>query len=176
MYERSQPSILNLFGTVILFVVAAGYGIISLSTEDPIWFVQSFEEQADEVIVYCMGREVSFRSDSPHLEQLNALFNEALSGSKNWDSLTMSHETYAYYQTSQAVIALEFRYSPPVRVHSIYKYFSGLDAMVVPLVGRHAKLNAVFGRIGEENTSGALHVGSTAGLLAYIASSGLCAP
>ena len=176
MYERSQPSLLNLFGTVIVFVIAAGYGIISLSTEDPMWFLPTFEEQADEVIVYCRGQQEALSSSSEHTAELNALFNEALSGSKNWDSLTMSSDTYSYYQSSDAVIVLEFRYSPPVRVHSIYKYFSGLDAMVVPLDGRHARLNVVFGRIGEENTSGALHIGSNAPLLAYLESSGLCRP
>lgn len=176
MYEQQQPSLLNLLGTVVVFVILAGYGIVSLSTEDPMWFVTSFSEQAAQVTVYCRGQATVLDSGSPHLAPLNTLFNEALSGTKNWDSLTMSDETYAYYQTSDAVVALEYAYNVPVRVHSIYKYFSGIDTMVVPLIGRHSAQMSVFAQIDGVPTAGALHVQSNAPLMSYLADNGLCSP
>jgi hypothetical protein len=174
MYEQNQPSLLNLLGTVVVFVIAAGYGIISLSTEDPLWFVPTFSEEAAEISIYCRGAHLIVRSGSPHLEPLNAFVNEALSGRKNWDSLTMSAATYEYYRESDAVVALELEYDSPVRVHSIYKYFSGIQTIVIPLVGRHSNVNAVFGMIDGIPTAGALHVQSTEAMLEYLVNDGLC--
>jgi hypothetical protein len=102
------------------------------------------------------------------------LLKEILSGRKNWDSLTMSDETYQYFLESDAVVALEFRYDRPVRVHSMYKYFSGINAIVIPLIGRHSNVNAIFGMIDGLPTAGALHVDSSAPLRDYLAATGLC--
>ncbi|HUF38919.1 MAG TPA: hypothetical protein VMN57_10375 [Anaerolineales bacterium] len=174
MYEQNQPSLMGLLGTVVVFVVAAGYGIISMSTEDPLWFIPTFSEAAAEATIYCRGSREPIGQNSPHLEALNGFVNQALSGRKNWDSLTMSDDTYRYYQESDAVVALEIRYNRPVRVHSIYKYFSGVEALVIPLLGRHSNLNAVFGLIDGQATAGALHIESTASMLDYITANGLC--
>lgn len=176
MYQQNQPSLMSLLGTMVVFVVAAGYGIISLSTEDPLWFVPTYAGEASSVSLYCKGEEVVIPAGSQHLDELNGMLNQRLSGPKNWDSLTMSDDTYAYYQTSEAVIVLEFHYSEPMRVHSLYTYFSGFDAVVVPLHGRHSGVNAVFARIGENNTAGAMHVSATDPMLEYLVVNGLCAP
>ena len=176
MYEQNQPSLMNLFGTVLVFMVAAAYGFITLSTEDALWFVPTYSEQASEVQLYCSGAQTTYGAESPHLAALNERINDALSGSKNWDSLTMSDETYNYYQSSGDVVAIEFRYSKPVRVHSIYTYFSNFNRLVVPLIGRHSNLNAVFARVNDVTTAGAMHVRTTAPILDYIEANGLCAP
>jgi hypothetical protein len=174
MYEQNQPSLLGLLGTVVIFVIAAGYGIVALSTEDALWFVPTFSEDAAEVAVYCRGEQATVTAGSPHLPSINVFINEVLSGRNNWDSLTMSEATYRYYRESDAVVALEIRYDHPVRVHSIYKYFSGIDTIVIPLVGRHANVNAVFGMIDGVPTAGALHVDSPDKILDYLAANGLC--
>lgn len=174
MYQSNQPSLMNLLGTMAIFVIAAGYGIISLSTEDPLWFIPTFSEQADEITLYCRGSEESISPDSPYFSELNGMINEALSGPKNWDPLTMSEETYAYYQTSDAVVVLEYHYAERTRVHSLYKYFSGFDDLVVPVEGRHSKLNAVFARVGDQNTAGSLHIQSSGLLMDYLSANGLC--
>ncbi len=176
MYEQNQPSLWSLFGIVFVFIIAATYGFITLSTEDALWFVPTFSEEASEVSVLCKGVDSTFETGSPHLAALNSHINEALSGSKNWDSLTMSDDTYEYYHTSDEVVVLEYRYSKPVRVHSIYTYFSNFNTLVVPLVGRHAKLNAVFARVDETSTAGALHIRSTESLMSYLTDNALCTP
>jgi len=174
MYEQNQPSLLSLLGTVVIFVVAAGYGMLSLSTEDPLWFVPTFSEDAAEAAVYCRGAHETVAAGSPHLASINTFVKEALSGRTNWDSLTMSAATYQYYQVSEAVVVLEVRYNRPVRVHSIYKYFSGIDTIIIPLVGRHSNVNAVFGMIDGIPTAGALHIDSTEAMLKYLSANGLC--
>jgi hypothetical protein len=177
MYQQnSQPSLLNLFVTVSVFLAAAFYGFITLNTEDPIWFWPKFDEAPTGMNVYCYGNTFQFEQDSEHLAQVSAMLNTALSGTKNWDSLSMSDETYDYYRSSDAVLVVELNYTQPVRVHSMYKFFSNVDSLVVPLDGRHSKTNAVFGRSGENTTAGSLHIASISEISDYILAQGFCAP
>jgi hypothetical protein len=105
---------------------------------------------------------------------LNALINETLSQNKRWDPLTMSDVTYQDYQTQPTMLVLEMKYAPPVRLHSNTKFFSSVDTMLIPLVGRHAQYNTVFGRINENTTPGSFHVQDTAQLTEYLAAQGIC--
>jgi hypothetical protein len=112
------------------------------------------------------------------------LFNKQISGRKNWDSITMSGTTYEYYQTSDDVMVLEFHYPQPVRIHSSVLFFRDVHTLVMPLDGRHANSNAVFGRTRlsvpsenkyeEHSTTGSFHVQSLEPLIAYVQSQGLC--
>ena len=175
MYDQpSQPSLTNLFGTVLIFIIVAAYGFVSLNTEDALWFWPKFEAIPQEIVVFCYGDERIIEPGSSQFSELTALTNESVSGRKNWDSLSISDDTYTYYQTSPVVMVLELRYQYPVRIHSIYKYFSNVEALVIPLEGRHSKTNAVFGRTGEEFTAGSLHVQNTGALMDYLSSQGIC--
>ena len=82
MYEQNQPSLMNLFGTVLIFMVAAAYGFITLSTEDALWFVPTYSEQAAEASIYCKGVETVLFSDTSHLAILNDQTNTTISGTK----------------------------------------------------------------------------------------------
>lgn len=87
-------------------------------------------------------------ADSEVFASLNDAVKEAIGGPKNWDSLSMSDDTYACYQASDLAVMVEARYPAPVRIHSLYKYFSSVDTPAIPLAGRHSQANAVFGRGG----------------------------
>jgi hypothetical protein len=177
MYEeRKQPSLRNLFlmiGIIVLFVV---YGMISLSTEDPLWFWPVFREQPAQIVVNCYGETIEVGSSSGAFAGVTSAVNEMLSGSKRWDPVTMSAETYADYQSHPQMLAVEIHYRPAVRVHSFYKYYKNLDTLVVPVDGRHAQWNTVFGRLGDVSLAGALMVADKAALVESVASSGLCTP
>lgn len=176
MYEQpSQPSLAGLFGTVIIFMIVVGYGFMALNTEDVMWFMSKFEETPQEIVVFCYGTEKVIPVGSAQFNAVTALANEQISGTKNWDSLSMSDETYAHYQTGNDSMVLELRYTPTVRIHSIYKYFSNVGALVIPLDGRHAKTHAVFGRTGEVFTAGSLHIERLGPMQEYLASQGICA-
>ena len=102
------------------------------------------------------------------------VFNTTLSGYKNWDSLNLSEETWKDYQTHAKMMTLVLSYGEPVRVHSIYKYYSTVDTLVVPLDARHDTTNAVFGLNNGVPASGALHVEEITSLRDYVREQGLC--
>ena len=175
MSESNSPSLLSLFGTIGVFLIVAVYGFISLNTEDFLWWKTSFEETPEQFVVNCYGDLQTIAAGETHFNELTGLVNSTLSGRKNWDSLSMSEDTYAYYQESDAVVVLEAQYRYPVRVHSIYKYFSNVKSLVMPLDGRHSGANTVFGLSPDGINAGALHTSSNAELSSYLSSSGICA-
>lgn len=119
---------------------------------------------------------MSIPAGSDHFSSLVEIVNQTLSGRKRWDSLTMSAETYREYQTDPDMMVVELAYPAPIRVHSRYKYFSNVDKIIIPLVGRHAQTNAVFGRRFDLPAAGSFHVKTTAPILEYLVENGLCTP
>ncbi len=172
--KRNEPSIIQLMLTAGSVLVMLLYLGIALNTEDAIWFWRPFVEQPYEIIVHCYGEDSVMRPGTPDHDALTAMFNEQISGTKNWDSITMSDDTYDYYQTSDAVLSVELHYSPAVRIHSVYKFFGSVDTLVMPLVGRHSKTNAIFGQTRGVSTAGSFHVQTTQPLLDYVTNEGLC--
>jgi hypothetical protein len=49
-----------------------------------------------------------------------------------------------------------------------------VDTLIIPLEGRHAQYNTVFGRINGNSTAGSFHVQSIAQLTEYLAAQGIC--
>lgn len=172
--QRKQPSLINLGLTVLLVVIGVGYAIIAMNTEDPLWFLSSFNAEPAEMYVYCYGEPLVVDAGHNSYQQISTAVNQMLSGSKRWDPLTMSDTTYADYQNSSQMLTIELRYQPAARVHSFYKFYKKIDSIVVPLDGRHAKWNAVFGRLGDQNLSGALMVEDKDPVIRSVAESGLC--
>ena len=179
MYEsrkKKQPSVLGLLINVVVFVFIAVFSMISLGTGDPLWFWPVFDAQPEAVTVFCYGEGIVVQPGSEHFATLTALFNENISGYKNWDSLTMSVQTWEDYQTRNDTMTLVLSYPEIVRIHSTYKYFSGVDTLIVPLDGRHSKTNAVFGLTAEVPSAGALHIENTNNLSEYLNSNNICQP
>jgi hypothetical protein len=175
-YQKKQPSVIGLIATTVGIILIAFFGMLTLSTGDALWFWPVFTETPDEITVQCYGKTVNLTSSDTHFAEITTLFNQNLSGYKNWDSLSISDETYAAYQGDANMMVLFITYPQAVRVHSLYKYFSNVDTLVVPLDGRHAHTNAVFGLNSGLATAGSLHIATTAPLSHYLNTSGLCTP
>jgi len=177
----SLPRMLISAGLVLLSIICFG---IAVNTRDLFWFWPVFNEQPYEIVLHCYGEDLIFQEGTHENQSLMDLFNKQISGRKNWDSITMSGTTYEYYQTSDDVMVLEFHYPQPVRIHSSVLFFRDVNTLVMPLDGRHANSNAVFGRIKlfvlsenkyeENSTVGSFHVQSLEPLIAYVQSQGLC--
>ena len=172
--EKKKPSVLKLIFNVLFFIAFAMFSIITISTGDPLWFSTAFNEQPNEIMVYCYGENVTITPNNPHYNELTSLFNENFSGYKNWDSLSLSEDTWEYYQNSEDMVVLIFSYPETVRVHSTYKYFSGVDTLILPIDGRHSQTNAVFGMTNEVPASGAMHIPDKTPVSNYVGQSGLC--
>jgi hypothetical protein len=174
MDKSKSPSLINLAFTAAILITLMVYGIIALSTQDPLWFIPTFDEFPDEIDLYCYGTLTTLRPEDDHFTELVEVINRTLSTTKNFDQLTMSDETYAYYQTDPTVVVLEIHYSHKVRIHSFYAFFSNLDSVLIPLVGRHANVHAIFGRSNGFSTGGSLHYNAMPQVTEFVQSSGLC--
>lgn len=172
--SRSDPSIKNLVVIVVLVLAAAFYMMTSFGTGDWLWFNPNFSEIPQAIVVHCYGDDVEITPGSPYFNPLTTIVNENLSGKKRWDPLSMSESTYEDYQTHPKMKTIELLYGEPVRVHSNYKYFSSVTNLIIPLEGRHAETNAVFGKSFENPAPGSLHIESTNQITAYLDNQGIC--
>lgn len=171
---RHTPSILGLILVVIPTMVIAFYVIVSLTTGDWLWFNPAFAETPRAIFVHCYGKTIEIEPGSYHFGAVTKIVNKALSGRKRWDSLSLSTATYQDYQTHPKMAALELFYQEPVRIHTSYKFFSGVDNLVIPLDGRHAETYAVFGLNRGVPTAGSLHIETTKPIQEYLRNQKIC--
>lgn len=172
--ERSSPSLLQIVFIAALIILVIVFLIIAMNTGDLLWFWPVFEEQPQRITVHCYGDDVVVESWSSAYAPLNFEVNQSLSGSKRWDPLSMSDVTYEEYQNNSTMMVLEMTYDPPVRIHSFYKFYKRLDSIIIPLEGRHAAYNSVFGRFRGNTLAGSLHVETIDNLVAALGEQGLC--
>lgn len=159
---------------MVVIIAAIFYLVLFVNTGDSQWFVSAFDESPQDITIHCFGKDLVLTPVDEHFQPIKELVNQSLSAEKRWDPLSLSEATYADYQTHPSMMVLEMTYSPAVRVHSNTKYFSNVDTLIIPLVGRHAQYNTVFGRYNDEINAGSFHVESTAPMTEYLAAQGIC--
>ena len=150
------------------------YLIIALNTGDLLWISPFFNANPVAIVVHCYGEDVPIDTSSDEFSDINSLVQQALTGRKRWDPLTMSAVTYQEYQSHPGMMVLELFYGSKIRIHSHYKFFSNVDTLIIPLDGRHAQTNAIFGRTNEYINVGSFHVKTTAPLVEYLSEEGIC--
>jgi len=163
-----------MLGMVVLIIAPLIYLIIAINTGDLLWVSPVFGYQPDRIIVHCFGEDVHLEASTPDFVAMTELVNQSLSGRKRWDSLSISDDTYQDYQSHPQMMVVELFYSNPIRVHSRYKFFSNVDRIIIPLVGRHTQTNPVFGRRLEFPAPGSFHVNTLAPVKDYLTENGLC--
>jgi len=161
-------------GLAILFIAPVIYLIIALNTGDLLWISPFFTARPVAVVIHCYGDDVSLDPDGQQFSELTDLVNQTMTGRKRWDPLSLSEATYEEYQSNPSMMVLELYYPAPIRVHSHYKFFSNIDRLIIPLDGRHAQTNAIFGRTQDYISVGSFHVKSTAPLVEYLSEEGIC--
>jgi hypothetical protein len=163
-----------MIGILVLILGPLIYGIIAINTGDLLWASPLFNYQPQTITVHCFGEDVYLEQDKADFSSVTELVNQSLTGRKRWDSLSLSDETYQDYQSHPQMMVVELTYSDPIRVHSRYKFFSSVDRIIIPLVGRHADSNAVFGRRNEFPVAGSFKINDTARVKAYLTENKLC--
>ena len=180
MYRETylnQPSLGGLLKTILAFTVIAVYAVISINTNDLLWFWPRFESQPASMVVHCYGQDVEITPASQHFSPLVKIVNATLSGEKRWDPLSLSQATYDEYLTDPSMLTLEVYYPETVRIHTQTTYFSNVDILVIPLDARHSDYNTIFGRTqAGDSAAGSLHVASIEQLNVYLYAQGLCQP
>lgn len=172
--SRSDPSVKTLLITVILVVAVAVYVMVSLGTGDWLWWQGQFSATPQAIVVHCFGNTMEINPGSYQFKAINDIVDSSLSGQKRWDPLSLSAATYQDYQTDPGVVVLELHYREPLRIHTSYRYFSNVDNLIIPLEGRHAQTNAIFGQNQGVPEAGSLHIESNASLAKYLSNMGIC--
>ena len=172
--QRQSPSLLPMIGISVVIFVSVTFLIIALNTGDILWFWPIFEETPQSIVVHCYGTKITLEPGTPEFEAVNEAVNHTLTGKNRWDELSMSKATYVEYQTSPAVFVVELPYDPPVGIHSWYKFYKQFDLLVIPLDGRHASSNSVFGRMRGQMIPGSMHPESTAEIATALSEQGVC--
>lgn len=172
--KPSSPSLLKagISGVVIFGIII--FAVVALNTGDLQWFSSGFKEVPVDIIVHCYGTDVEVKPGLPAFEAVNNAVNTSLTGSKRWDETTMSDVTYQEYKTSPSVMVIELHYDPPVTIHSQYMFFKSVSWLIIPLDGRHAATNAVFGLESGHTTPGSYHVNSTEPIVTALQEQGVC--
>jgi hypothetical protein len=158
----------------VLVLAPIIYLIIALNTGDLLWASPVFNYQPQIIVIHCFGEDVYLEMGTSDFEAVTNLVNRSLTGRKRWDTLTISNETYEDYQSNSQMMVVELSYSEPIRVHSRYKFYSNVDRLIIPLVGRHAQMNVVFGRRIALSAPGSFHVNTTVPIKDFLTESGLC--
>jgi hypothetical protein len=171
--KPATPKAIEMVLITAILVGALIYFVIALNTQDLQWFLPGFNEQPRQMIVHCYGNDVEVKP-STAFEAITEAFNDAFSGRKRWDQLTMSENTYQEYLDSPNMMTLELVYDPAVRVHSPYAFYKNVNRLFVPLDGRHASSNSIFGRRGDFTLSGSFHINSIAPILEAVQENGIC--
>jgi len=172
--KPNSPSLLKagISGVVIFGLVV--FAVIAMNTGDILWFWPVFNQTPVGILVNCYGTSVEVQPGTSAFVALNAVVNSSLTGVKRWDQTSMSDITYQEYKTSSSVMVLELHYNPPVMVHSQYAFMKSVNWLVIPLVGRHASTNAVFGIEGSYIDPGSYHIKSTTPLVNALQQEGIC--
>jgi hypothetical protein len=160
---------------VVLVLVPLIYGIIALNTGDLLWASPIFNFQPQTITIHCFGEDVYLEAGTEDFVALTQLINQSLTGRKRWDSISISDVTYEEYQSHPKMMVVELTYPKPIRVHSRYKFFSNVDRIIIPLVGRHAQSNAVFGRRFDFPIPGSFHVDDIEPIKNHLTENDLCA-
>ena len=129
----NRPNPLSLFGMVIIILVGLGYGAITLSVNDPLWFIPWFEETPTYVAVYCYGEKTELDIESPEAVEIYTTLNELLFGSKRWDPTSMSDETLNYYQTNHTMVVIELHYHWPAAIANCSRFLAAMKTKWCPV-------------------------------------------
>lgn len=172
--KQSSPSLLKAGITGVVIFGAILFLVVAMNTTDLLWFWPIFKEMPVGMIVNCYGTQVEIKPGQPAFEAVNNAVNTSMTGIKRWDQTSMSDVTYQEYKTSASVMVLELNYDPPVTVHSQYAFFKAVNWLIIPLVGRHAATNAVFGLEGGYTDPGSYHLKSNAPIVNALQEQGIC--
>ena len=172
---KYQPSIAGLLFTAITLIVGLVYSAIAMNTGDLLWFWPRNDNQPNAIIVHCYGNDINIDPISNHYSEITTLVNNALSGQRRWDPLSLSEITFEEYMSHAKMMTLEVAYPKPIRIHTNTAFFSNVDMLLIPLDARHASKNVVFGRTKAGHpAAGSLFIDSTEIVKDYLHTQGIC--
>lgn len=154
---QSQTGILNGLIIIGLITLALVWGVTSLTNEDPLWFLQRFDAQAEAMIIYWDGEEISVMPEEPGYSALMEAFADAVSTPAGFEwQIGFSEDSIAQYQDRFRL--LEVRFPEPIQIHTRHP-FPEAATYLIPLNETHARWRRLFAFPGVlPYTSGPLNI------------------
>jgi hypothetical protein len=135
-------------------VIALGYyATVALTSRDPLWFLNRFEDRPERLVLYDKGQRHELRPGDRGFDELAEAVRASLAGgfarlSAVGFSAETLHDAYSQQRT------LEVFWGQPVELHAWFPT-GRTTQMLFPLTGRHAELSIVLLGDGGEYRAGA---------------------
>jgi hypothetical protein len=137
-----RPSILLLLLVFAVFIAVVVWAGTAISTDDALWFLPVFSENASSYILYWDGGEILVEPGTAGYARMNEAFHEELTGIRaHPNGVGLSDVMLEHLETAGRLV--EAQYAEPARIHSRYR-FGASPVYYVPLSGYHAWNNRVF--------------------------------
>jgi hypothetical protein len=153
---QRRPSFLVALLVLVLVSSALVWWVNMLTNEDPLWFLRSFNAEADWIIVYWDGTtHMLFPGDSAYTDIMTAFCD----GMGKWagyeGGVGLSDTSLERYRERERF--MELHYNDPVQVHTSHQ-FARARNFFVPLSGTHAAERRVFAGLTDKPRIGVLNM------------------
>lgn len=128
---------------VVGFVLLLVYGTLSVTAQDPLWFLKSFRDRPSRIVVYHdQGKRTELRPGDPGFAELSSAIQACLAeGLERPSGIGFSRasllDAYSRYLT------VEVFFARPVKLHAWFDTGEPTQ-MLFPLSGRHSELSIVL--------------------------------
>lgn len=137
-----KPALLPAVLAMVLVVLLAVWGMVTLAVGDALWFLPVFSADASYVDLYWDGEQLRLEPDSSGYVLLNEAFHKDLSRVRAYPKgVGLSDAMLERLRAEGRLI--EAHYAEPALVHSWY-LFGPSQVFYIPLSGRHAEQSRVF--------------------------------
>ena len=144
--KKIQTNAITLVIAMFLFVVVAYYGMVALTSRDPLWFLSRFEDQPARIVVYHEGVRTDLQPGDAGFDPLAGAVQESLAAGFRGLSKTGLSEK-SLQDAYQQFVTLEVFYARPVELHTFF-YTGRVTQMLFPITGRHSEAEIVV--LGED--------------------------
>jgi hypothetical protein len=135
----------NSIGLLILFVSCLGlgaYGMISMTSRDPLWFLRGFEDRPSRIVVYQAGQRTELLPGQAGFDVLAEAVETSLAqGFARLTSSGMSDHTLQNAYTQH--LTLEVFWDQPVELHAWFPT-GRTTQMLFPITGPHSEVSLVL--------------------------------
>jgi hypothetical protein len=145
MSRSRRASSTNCVGLLIAFascLILGSYGMISVTSRDPLWFLQGFEDRPSRIIVYQGGQRTELPRGQAGFDELAEAVEASLAqGFARLTSIGFSDKTLQTAYTQH--LTLEVFWDRPVELHAWFPT-GRTTQMLVPITGPHSELSIVL--------------------------------
>jgi hypothetical protein len=140
--QSKKPSVFLLLVVFVVFIVVVVWAGTAVGTNDALWFLPVFSENASSYVIYWDGEQMLLEPGAPGYAQMNSAFHEELTAIRSHPrGVGLSDSMLAHLRDAGRLV--EAQYTEPARVHSRY-HFGASPVLYVPLSSHHAWNNRVF--------------------------------